>query len=362
MSNIYQAKGKTLRAQYEDVGRLFAKNLQTATKLNKKKLLIARDVLRRVQTETKFRKFYDCFSSWARGGGISETVAMYKMLDNMSGCQTLIVRYQSGVALLHTEEDFENIQKRMQGVHTIRFNDRGRILNTLVYNDLMPGAGLYGWQKNRIVAVDSLFLREDGIVKFEKPMLANIVAWMVWQVQPGDEPEKVMMKMRRLGEVVDGYAINVVQKRAGKIEGYKLTFARGDWEVERLGDQIGAYLAQVNIIEPRYVRAKKPIAVWRYAPWKMVVDYRGFLHRLRVMREYTEKYKHYLQITLSRQILKSVHLTIHKTIFRDLRKDLINKYMGAMCVGIIDKGIGMSVSCKLNDQKALEVVEYIDLV
>jgi hypothetical protein len=361
MSTIYKAKGITLAEQYYDVGKKFA-NLLVVPKLEKRKILLARKVLTHVQTLASLSTFYSVFQAWCAGLEISEEVGMYLLADNLVGCQTAMVRYKSGIALLHTEEDFNDVQARMITPHTVEFDDNGRRLVTLMYHDLIPGAALYGWQQDMIVAVDSIWLREDGIEKLERPMLANIVAWMIWYLYPSEaSAEQVEALIKRLGNVIDGYAINVVRKTGENIEGYKITFARGDSEIERVWDQPGDNVRQVNIIEPRYARKKKRIAMWRHAPWKMYVDYRGFLKRLRDMKAHIQAHKKWLQMSLETSQAEVVHRAIQSKIFSDYKEEYATEWMGAMCVGLLDQS-GLSVSVKLHDRRPIEVMEYVDKV
>ncbi len=362
MSNIYRAKGIKIADQYEDVGRLFKKQLNTTIEIDYKKMQMVKRVLTNVRTNKKFKIFYDCFSGWARGAKISEETAMYLLADNTSGCQTAIVRYGSGVALLHTEEDYYDIGARMSGAHTIEFRDKKRSLKCLTYNDLMPGAGLYGWQKDMIVAVDSLFLSEVGVYEIERPMLANIIAWLIWYEHPENaSASEIVTKLKSLGTLVDGYAINVVRRARSKIEGYKLTFARDEWEIEQLGQRVGDNLRQVNIVEPAYARLKRPVASYRHSPWKMALDYYGFLTRLRDMKAHILSHKEVLKQKLKLSQVKSVHKAVHRQIFGKYKKQYVTEWMGAMCIGLMDAR-GLSVSTKLNDKRPIETVEYVDLI
>lgn len=362
MSNIDKARGNTFVDQYRSVGQLFGEYIQKTKTNNPKKWLIAESVLANVASNTKLEKFYRCFCAWVEGAGISQLHGMYLLADNMSGCQTMMVRYKSGIALLHTEEDFNDVQTRMTKPHTIQFDYEGRKLNSLVYNDLIPGAGLYGWQRDMIVGVDSLWLKEDGVDKLKRPILANIIAWLIWQLRPEEaDAENVVSMMKQLGSVVDGYAVNVVRRTASGIEGYKLTFARNDYEIERLWDQPGDNLRQVNIVEPRYARAKKPVAVWRHAPWRMYVDYRGFLKRLRDMKAHVQLHKQWLQHLLQAEQIETVHRAVQRAVFSNYREAYVSEWMGAMCVGLVDN-LGTSVSVKLNDQQPLDALEYVDII
>lgn len=361
MSNIYRAKGIKLESQYEDVGRLYKKHLNNPLEIDNKKMQMVVRVLNNVRTQKALKKFYECFAGWARGAGLSEETAMYLLADNTSGCQTAIVRYKSGVALLHTEEDYYDVAARMGSEHTIEFRDGKRSLKCLTYNDLMPGAGLYGWQKDMIVAVDSLFLREDGIYEIERPMLANIIAWLIWHESPEKaDAENVVKRLKQLGTLVDGYAVNVVRKNKDLIEGYKLTFARDEWEIEYLGKNNGDNLRQVNIVEPMYAKQRKSVASYRHAPWKMGIDYYGFIKRLRDMKFHINTYRQWYEKELDQNQVSALHKTIHRFIFEKYHKAYVTEWMGAMCVGILDHS-GLSISTKLNDKRPVETIEYVDL-
>ncbi len=361
MSNIYRAKGIKLESQYEDVGRLYKKHLNKPIEIDYKKMQMVKRVLLNVRSHKAMIAFYKCFGGWARGAGLSEEMAMYLLADNTSGCQTAIVRYGSGVALLHTEEDYYDVKARISGVHTIEFSEGGRTLKCLTYNDLMPGAGLYGWQKDMVVAVDSLFLTEDRIFEIERPMLANIIAWMIWYENPKNaSPEMIVKSLSSLGTLVDGYAVNVVRRTRLGVEGYKLTFTRDVWEIEKLGGNVGDNLRQVNIVDPIYARQHKLIAKYRHAPWKMTVDYYGFLKRLRDMNNHLSSYKKVISGELKKDQIVQAHLMVHRIIFEKYPKHYVTEWMGAMCVGLMDNSLGLTVSTKLSDNRPLSTVEYID--
>ena len=224
MQNIYQAKGATLIDQYHDVGALFGESIRKSVhKIGRKRsrlMNIRREVAERswahLQTKEVTQSFCDCLRAWSEGAHISPEQAMWCIADNLSGCQTFMARYVSGVALLHTEEEFRdnpNMELHMTKPHTMEFRDGETVLKTLVYNDLLPGAGLYGWKQDMIVGMDSLFLREDEIDKVESPLLANVVSWLVWRMKPGEAgPERIVELVKSLGELVDGYVINVVRQ------------------------------------------------------------------------------------------------------------------------------------------------------
>ena len=367
MSKIYHAIGNTLVEQYRDVGVLFGKSIRASVykivkKQSKLALLrrkVAEQTLMNLRKRRECTEFCQCLAAWSEGAGIKINEAMWLLADNLSGCQTMMVRYGSGVALLHSEEEFidaNHIELHMTSPHTIAFKIGGTVSNTLVYNDLLPGAGLYGWKKDLIVAVDSLFLKEEQIGKVKSPLLANIVSWLIWRMKPSEADSNNIVKLiDSLGELVDGYVINVVRKVAEKIEGYKITFARDEHHLEYLGDKAGDYLRQVNIIDPQYPKMKwtlPPKNIWR-GGWKF------FLARLKTMDRHAKEYAGFANLSLDKSKIMFVHQTIQKTIFGDLCESYINPDLGAVCIGLVDQA-GTSVSVKLNDDQAIEVLEYTD--
>lgn len=369
MSKIYRAKGATLTDQYRDVGALTAKSIQKAvakidqnqTALVVKRKLIAERVLANLEDNAVTHEFVECLRAWATGAGITPIQAMWLMADNFSGCQTLMVRYKSGVALLHTEEDFEDVRARMTTPQTMEFTVDGASEKCLVYNDIMPGAALYGWKKDLLIAVDALFLREDGIEKVAKPMLANIVSWLMWRMKPEElEPKQVITRLLGLGEIVDGYVVNVVRKIGRHISGYKLSFVRSDWEIEKLGGKTGSCLRQVNILEPHYVGENRLIVQWQLSR-ELIEDYYAFILRLQVMGELVRQYEPWLQQEILAADLLQVHREVMRLVFEKHKEEFVNEWMGAVCVGLLDKA-GTSVSMKLNDDGPVETLEYVDLI
>lgn len=367
MQNIYQTKGETLVDQYLDAGRVFSKEIRASiekigkkrSKLTNARRVVAERTWENLRTKEAVRELRSCLSAWSEGAGITERQAMWAMADNLSGCQTFMARYGSGVALLHSEEEFRDathIDLHMTSPHTMEFRDGGRELKTLVYNDLLPGAGLYGWKNGMLVAVDSLFLREDGIDKVQSPLLANIVSWLIWRMEPSEaEPKNIVELVETLGELIDGYAINVVRKVQGVVEGYKLTFARSEQNLEYLGQKNGDYLRQVNIIDPHYspMRWALPARnIWRGG-------YKYFVNRLKVMDQDAKVYKQVGEIKLKSEEVEVAHSQIQKLIFGQLQASYINSDVGAVCVGLVDQ-CGTSVSAKLNDSRDVGVLEYID--
>lgn len=362
MQNIYQAKGTTLSEQYCDVGRLFSKNIRdSVNKIAKKRAkltVIRRQVAERswqyIQNRDECREFRECLSGWADGAGISPNEAMWLLADNLSGCQSFTLRYGSGVALLHTEEEFidnEHIELHMGEPMLIAFEYLGERSCTLVYNNLMPGCGLYGFKEGLITAVDTLFVKEDGVAEVRKPLLANMISWMVWRMTSEEaEPTKIVQLIDNLGELIDGYAINVVRKIGGVVEGYKLTLARSESKIEMLGEMPGDYLAQTNLIDPKY-----PAMVWATPPrniWRGGYSY--FVNRYKTMARHASRYKEIALYKLDSTNLAAIHKNILKTILFDLKEAYVNDDLGAVCVGLVDN-TGTSVSIKKNDEKYDEI-------
>jgi len=367
MQNIYQAKGSTLAEQYEDVGRLFRESINSSvekigksrTKLLKRRRLVAERAWDNLKDQSECREFILLFSAWCNGAMITAQQGMWLMADNLSGCQTLVIRYASGVALLHTEEEFRDtnhMELHMTSPHTISFSDKGEIFKTLVYNNLFPGAGLYGWKRDMIVAVDSIFLKEDGIEIVDKPVLANVVAWMIWRMCPNEaQPESIIKIVNKMGTLIDGYVINVVRSVGGTIQGYKLILTRDESKIVRLGEKQGDYLKQVNIVDPDEVEMKwalPPRNIWK-GGWKY------FTNRIKTLKSHAKEYQYLSHKTMDKDNLNQVHQVIQKTIFGDLAESYVHADLGAVCVGFVDDSIGTSVSCKLNDG-ILEGLTYID--
>lgn len=359
--NIYQAKGTTITEQYFDLGTLFGESIRKTVKSiarrTAKKSIIRKQVAEKTLTNLRdndlAKEFLDCLEAWAGGAQITPEQAMWLMADNLTGCQTVMIKYDTGVALLHTEEDFDDMSLHMTGEQVVAIQDS----RCIVYNDLMPGAGLYGWKKDLIVAVDTLFLKEDDIEKVEKPMLANVIAWMVWRMDPAEcEPSKILELLSKLGQLIDGYAINVVRKVGGSTEGYKLTLARSESHTELLGQATGSCLRQVNIVDPRYPAMKyaSPARnMWRGG-------YKHFLGRLETIDKHVSNYSYLLSYGLPKDELALLHNAIQKTIYTDLCEAYINENVGAVCTGFVDE-LGTSVSCKLNDGQPFSSVEYMDI-
>ncbi len=368
MQNIYQAKGTTIVEQYRDVGRLFAPTIQQAVMKLKKKRARTTVTRRRVAEKTwsnllenkVCREFVQCLTAWSEGAGISTKQAMWLLADNFTGCQTLMFRYASGVALLHTEEEFiddKHVEYHLTSPHTVEFKEGEVVSKSLVYNNLLPGAGLYSWKRDMVIAVDALYIREDAIEEIGNPMMVNVISWLIWRMSPEEaDSEKVVQLVSVLGELVDGYAINIVRKVGERIEGYKLTFARSEHYVEYLGRDLGSYLRQANIVDTRYPKMKwalPPKQIWR-GGWKY------FTQRCMTMDDHAKRYAYLRGFKLQSHNLLGAHKLVQETIFTQLRESYVTRDVRAVCAGLVDCA-GTSVSCKLNDDKPINHWEYIDV-
>lgn len=342
MKHTYTAHGTTLTEQYYDVGRVNAQHIRRNVEKNRRKRSAAhtlrRDLLARIftrlHTEPVFAEFYRCMMSWARGADITPMEAL-ELLDDNTGCQTVLARYGNGIALIHTEEELEDIKLRMTDPQIMQFTIDSKQLSTLVYNNLMPGTAVFGWSDTVTIAVDALFLTEDGIYDIRKPMLANIVTWLLWRAShEGLEMEKAVSIVRTSELCIDGYVVNVLHRSAGTPGAYKITFTREDIETETIGETPGSYLRQLNIIDPAY--AGKPIARWR-------LPYRRFY------RGYWNYYKERLK-TIDRDIAAYLpytsgtvrdHRSAHDTLLREiaspsLAPHYLNEVVGAVCIAFAD--------------------------
>lgn len=370
MSKIYQANGQTLVEQYRDVGYLFKNTIQESvikigksrSKLLKIRRKVAESTWQNLAKKRECHEFIQCFVAWCEGALITPEQGMWLLADNLSGCQTVVACYASGVALLHTEEEFRDanhMELHMTSPNTISFRDGGETLTTLVYNNLLPGSGLYGWRRDKIVAVDSIFLKEDGIDSVRNPLLANIVAWMVWKMKPEEaDPERIVGLVKSMGELVDGYVINVVRKFGSRIEGYKLILARAEHRIEYLGEENGNYLRQVNIIDPSEAVMKwalPPRNIWR-GGWKYFRD------RVKTLRKHAKQYGEVCNRSLDFDNLETVHRLIQTKVYGELAEYYVHADLGAVCIGFVDKQTGTSVSCKINNCEDLDTIEYLDLV
>lgn len=351
MENVHILKGATLAGQYRDAGRVNSHFLQPNVLKNRRKhsashtvrsRILAR-IHERLQREDIFREFYTCMTAWAQGAGITTAEAL-ELLDDNTGCQSLLVRYGNGIALIHTEEELDDIKARMTPPQIMCFTSHDERKYTLVYNNLMPGAAVFGWGEQYALAVDALFLTEDGIEDIRQPMLANIVTWILWNSPHRSLTMKSAVDIvTACGQCIDGYAVNIVLPYP-TARAYKITFTRDAVETEEIGESPGSYLRQLNIIDPAYAEKGKAIARWR-------LPYRRFY------RGYWNYYKERLK-TIDRDITAYLPYTdkpihdyerIHRVILREiagpaLAPHYLNEVVGAVCTALTtDRNMSVAV-------------------
>lgn len=363
MHNVYFLQGATLTEQYADAGRIHRDHIQRAATKNRRKWSTAhalrRSILERIHTrlttELQFGEFYACLTAWAQGAEISIADAL-ELLDDNTGCQSAIGRYANGVVLLHTEEELTDITERMTPPQVLGFRAGGDTLYTLVYNNMLPGAAVYGWTETYAVAVDSLFLNEDGVDKLQRPILANIVSWLLWRnVQHDMRAQTTLSLVRDAGTCVDGYAVNIVYRDGSAAEGYKITFARDSAEMEKLPHITGGSLRQLNIIDPAYVEHNRPIARYRM-PYRRF--YRGYWNyykeRLRMIDADIRTYSRFLYGEVMDK--KETQRKILQELTGPLSSHYINEVVGAVCVTLIDKNESSTAIGLVENEKLKYIV------
>jgi hypothetical protein len=143
-----------------------------------------------------------------------------------------------------------------------------------------------------------------------------------------------------------------------KIEGYKLILARNEYKIEYLGEDMGNYLVQVNIIDPKDLPMKWALParnIWR-GGWKY------FTSRIKTLHAHASLYRHYADFSVKDDQVEKVHQAIQATVYGDLASAYVSPDLGAMCVGLLDTQAGTSVSCKLPNDKDLRSLSYLDWI
>jgi hypothetical protein len=208
------------------------------------------------------QEYVDCLAAWGDGAGLRDfnhpALAAHTLLcpldlalflqHDSTGCQTGMYREADGsVILWHTEEDIEfEDGSCFDQLRLVAFNvgteNNPITMHAFIYPDLLPGPA-FGWRSDGYVqAVDTLHTRE---APFQKAgMLANIATWITLRLGLGYEPGRVIEGM---DPYFDGYALNIVSLRGGKIMAEKFEFAENHILPNVLGEQPGDFLFQVNI-------------------------------------------------------------------------------------------------------------------
>lgn len=279
---VYVAHGTTIFEQYRDLGSVFAtpvvksyqKIKRQRSPMAKKRKLVAAQTLSHLikladDVAFPYRQYVsdylEAVRGWGEGAGLKVEEAIVLMADNHVACQTGMVRLKKAIAMFHTEEDFANIVAHFSVAPMVEVRIDNRQLRSLVYNDLLPGSALFGYSHEHTVAVDSLYIDipEKDTTSI---MLANVVAWITWRMNPKEITASNMRKMiKKLGWFVDPYAINVMVGESG----LRILFAGDKCQIDQLGHEPGAYLTQINTwygapdsaqLSPkwrRYFRARK---------------------------------------------------------------------------------------------------------
>lgn len=354
MAKMINLSGKTLAEQYYQAG-IQQRPRLVKYRFSKQKKEVAARILQRIEREAVFCEFAACFDAWCQGIGISRLRGMCLIADNLSGCQTLMVRYGSGVALLHTEEDFFDIKRRLGEPHTFRFCTDSETYYTFTYCDLMPGAGVWSWGEDYVIAVDSLFLRESKASEVERPILANIVSWIVnLAMARGAELNEIKELIVQQGSSLDGYTLNIVKRDEGGVTGIAISFGYGYVEEEWLGQGIASHLARVNILPDTATTQLREYQL----PEREIDDYGAFCLRIKRLAEIVEKHKEQIMSELTRETVPIVHQQLLKMVFDKYREDFVNEWMGAVAVALVDSEEGSSVSVKLREDISPLPSEY----
>jgi hypothetical protein len=151
------------------------------------------------------------------------------------------------VVLWHTEEDVEyapgsGFDQLRLAKFTINEGGSPVVLYAFIYPDLLPGPA-FGWRSDGFAqAVDTLHIKfrpeqRGGI-------LANSLTWLTLLLGPSWDPIEVV---RQIGPYYDGYALNNVSLRDGKVCAGKLEFTADHILSSILDGAPGEYLFQVNI-------------------------------------------------------------------------------------------------------------------
>ena len=212
------------------------------------------------------QEYLACLEAWADGAGLLGFVhptlggqpsisplelALFLQHDS-TGCQTGMYRQADGsVILWHTEEDIEfehgsGFDQLRLASFTVSDGNDPVTMHAFIYPDLLPGPS-FAWRSDgHAQAVDSLHVRSSTDQK--AGLLANILTWLTLRLGPHGEPGKVITDM---APYFDGYALNTISVRGGKVQAKKHEFAAEHILSNTLSDEPGKYLFQVNIFSQK---------------------------------------------------------------------------------------------------------------
>ena len=214
-------------------------------------------------------EYLECLSSW--GDGVDLGNFQHPRLSNIiideypvskndleillqndnSGCQTGVYRDKDdSIILWHTEEDVEDKpSSRFDKIRVVSFRlveeNSINTLNAFIYADLLPGPAFSWCNNNFVQAVDALFIKsgpQNG------PVLANIVSWLSWRLGNKIHTKEII---ETLQPFADGYAITTVSRIRDDIYADKIEFAGDLLFEERLANNEGRFLFQVNVFSKK---------------------------------------------------------------------------------------------------------------
>lgn len=333
---IYQPKGKTIYEQYRDLGKYFGEEIRSSAVkwfewLKEDQLLSGEAAIadRIIMALTQFsglgKEYLGVLGAWAEGAELAEVAKLYgldaleaamMMQNDDAGCQTVMIRVNDGIALLHTEEDDNGpITERVSKAFLAEID--GSV--TFLYNDLLPGGSAFAVDVKRgfAMACDVLRLRtkERGVC------LAKIIGWMVWRLGNQATPRKLEELVAALSPLVDGYAINVVYRDSGgKPRAYRASIAGRACYIDKLVGEPGGAIKQVNLLDPRVAEANDELRILSLSEAEINEDldpqnrsggyYGGYLDRLKWMEGLLRELKKYFRQNWSTISPKEIHSRI----------------------------------------------------
>lgn len=205
-------------------------------------------------------EYVDCLSAWAAGASlervarrlaragdaVTEMELAFWLQDDNTGCQTGMVRLDSGAVLFwHTEEDTIGYFDRPR---VAEFVTGGETRRAFLYPYLMPGPA-FGWSGGAFHALDSLHVRRpvDGCA-----LPTCVVAWLVWRLADKLPLAEIV---EPLGPFLDGCAVHVVARRAGDVTVESVELGGAHAVARTLPQRTGCWNFQGNAV----LRATGPL-------------------------------------------------------------------------------------------------------
>lgn len=254
-------------------------------------------------------EYLTCLDSWAQGAGITRQEAAFLQHDNF-GCKTILIRTQSGGVLLgHSEEMYQELEEGdvsivAKDITWTKFDtpDSPEMYAFTAYPQLLPGPA-FSLNGNTLFAIDALELKHV----MRKGFLANSASWILWRLGNQIDPETTLEK---LGQSLDGYAVNIVNfSREKSPQAKKIEFMGDKVFVQTLEDNPGEFLSQSNLISSqnphrdRYTRLKPN----RHSDREEIDYYLGQeLAHLAILSALEEKLSQYPNTDVSPQTIKKI--------------------------------------------------------